>query len=202
MVIHYGSGLTDAEKAEQQFMFDKLPPHIKKRLTETGTKIWVGTRADNTPGWAEFSKATGWKSTDKIADGRETGSLSFYLGSRNELFISVHHKGGSRNVYVHELSHAVDFQWTKDGKLISNDPDWIKLHNDFIKDNPNILAYYRGGPSGTDAASGRKELFAEGFTVYNHAKGDKRAALVRWVDHNEEAADAMIAIWKKYGVLK
>ncbi|QGJ88757.1 metalloprotease [Mycobacterium phage Yecey3] len=197
MVIHYGDGLTDAEKAEQQHMLDQLPANVLKRLRDRGTKIWVGRRADETPGWGPLAKDTGWTSDEKIADGREIGSLSFYVGHRNELFISVHHKGGSVNVYVHELGHAADYQWTGDGKLISNDPDWIAMHNKWVKDNPLIRAYFRGGPSGSNAASGRKETFAEGFAVYN--KGG-RPSLIAWIK-SEEAADEMIRIWKKYGVI-
>ncbi|QGJ88285.1 metalloprotease [Mycobacterium phage DreamTeam1] len=196
--IEYGSGLTDYEKAAQQAMFDQLPKRIRDGLHKSGLKVFVGTRADNTPGWAEHAKATGVTSTTKIADGREIGELSYYMGSRNEIFISVHHPGGSVNVYVHEMAHAIDYQWTGNGKLISEDPDWVALHNKYVLNNSLIRAYYRGGPSGTNAASGRKELFAEGFAVYN---ADGRDGLVKWV-HSAEAADEMIRLWKKYGVLK
>ncbi|QDP44587.1 metalloprotease [Mycobacterium phage NothingSpecial] len=201
--IEYGEGLKPAEKAVQQHMFDKMPDHLKARLFESGLKVWVGTRADQTPGWHEHAKATGITSKSKIADGREVGSLSFYMGSRNELFISVHHPGGSKNVYVHEMAHAVDYQWTGDGRLISNDPEWIALHNKYIKDNPLINSYYRGGPSGTNAASGRKELFAEGFAIYNEAGGGEtgRMRLMAFVG-SKAAADEIIAIWKRYGVVK
>ncbi|AER48190.1 hypothetical protein BLUE7_2 [Mycobacterium phage Blue7] len=197
MVIHYGPNLTNSEKAEQQKMLDELPQNAKDRLRETGTKIWVGARADETPGWAELAKETGWESDTQIADGREIGSLSFYVGFRNELYISVDYPGGSVNVYIHELGHAIDFQWTGDGKLISEDSDWIKLHDAYVWNNTLINSYYRGGPSGTDKASGRKELFAEGYAVFNK-RG--RAGLIKWV-RSEAAADEMIAIWKKYGVI-
>ncbi|AGR46419.1 hypothetical protein ODIN_1 [Mycobacterium phage Odin] len=213
LAIQYGEGLTEAEKAKQQKMFDKLPDHLKKRLFDSGTKIWVGTRADKTPGWAEFAKETGYDSNSKIADGREIGSLSFYLGSRNELFISVHHPGGSVNVYTHELGHALDYQMIGGTKLrewppgsgdfrtvriISDDPEWAEIHAKEIVNNQNINSYYRGGPSGKDPVSGRKELFAEGFAVYNEYG---RSALVGWVK-SEKVADTMIDIWKRYGVIK
>lgn len=196
--IEWGDGLTVEERDREQALLDRTPNHVRARLFESGTRIFVGTRADETPGWPEHAKATGVKPTDKIADGREVGTLSFYLGSRNEVFISVHNPGGSVNVYVHELSHAVDYQWTGDGKLISNDPEWVQLHNENIKDNPLIRPYYRGGPSGTNPASGRKELFAEGFARYNEYGRD---ALARWV-RSGEVADKMIEIWKRYGVVR
>ncbi|AWN05770.1 hypothetical protein SEA_PRIAMO_2 [Mycobacterium phage Priamo] len=197
MVIHFGEGLTPSEKAKQQKMLDELPQHAQDRLRETGTRVWVGSRADETPGWDGLAKATGWESTTQIADGREIGSLSFYIGFRNELFISVHYPGGSVNVYVHELGHAIDYQWTGDGKLISEDPDWVKIHDAHVWGHPKINSYYQGGPSGTSKESGRKELFAEGYAVYNKYG---RSGLISWV-YSEEAADAMIEIWKKYGVI-
>jgi hypothetical protein len=125
------------------------------------------------------------------------GSLSFYVPSTNQLFISVHHPGGSVNVYTHELGHAVDYQWTGTS-TISRDPDWVKLHTDKILNNPNIDSYFRGGPTGTDPVSGRAELFAEGFAIFNEYG---RGALVGWVK-DEATADEMIRIWKKYGVFK
>ncbi|QGZ16892.1 peptidase [Mycobacterium phage Phaded] len=196
--ISYGEGLTTAERQQQQDKFDKLPDHLKSKLFDSGMKLYVGTRADETPGWAEHAKATGAKSTDKIADGREIGSLSFYMGSRNEIFISVRHPGGSVNVYVHEMAHAVDYQIRGDGRLVSNDPDWIKLHNDHILNNPLINSYYRGGPSGKNAASGRKELFAEGFAIYN----ERGIIGLRGFVGSREVADMMLEVWKRYGVVK
>ncbi|ABE67324.1 hypothetical protein PBI_CHE12_2 [Mycobacterium phage Che12] len=196
--IQYGDGLTEAEKAKQQAMFDKLPDHIKKKLFESGTKVWVGTRADKTPGWHAYAQETGRKSTDKIADGREVGSLSFYNGLRNELYISVHHPGGSANVYTHELGHATDFQWRGDGQLISEDPEWVKLHTDNILNNPNINSYYRGGPSGKNAGSGRRELFAEGFAIYNEFGFPRLMGFVG----SRAVAEQMVAIWKRYGVVE
>uniref|UniRef100_A0AAU8GTF0 Metalloprotease n=1 Tax=Mycobacterium phage BabyBack TaxID=3158877 RepID=A0AAU8GTF0_9CAUD len=198
MVIHYGDGLTQAQRDKQQQMLDQLPDNAMDRLRETGTQIWVGRRADETPGWAGLAQETGWTSTDTIADGRQLGSLSFYVGHRNELYISVDHPGGSVNVYVHELGHAIDYQWTGDGRLISDDVEWQSLHNTHIKNNPDIDSYYRGGPSGTNDASGRKELFAEGYAIYNKYG---RAALVGWTK-SVDAADTMIAIWKRYGVIE
>ncbi|AZS08206.1 hypothetical protein PBI_IRONMAN_2 [Mycobacterium phage IronMan] len=196
--ISFGDGLTTAERQTQQDKFDKMPDHLKSKLFDSGMKLYVGTRADKTPGWAEHAKATGAKSTDQIADGREIGSLSFYMGSRNEIFISVHHPGGSVNVYTHEMGHAVDYQIRGDGRLVSNDPDWIKLHNDHIVNNPLINSYYRGGPSGTNNASGRKELFAEGFAIYN----ERGIIGLRGFVGSREVADMMMAVWKRYGVVQ
>ena len=216
MAIEYGEGLTDAEKRQQQAMFDELPKNLKEMLSRSGTKVWVGTRADNTPGWDEFSRDTGLKTDSKIADGRDVGTLSFYLASRNELFISVRHPGGSVNVYTHELGHAIDFQmigqrggvarveWPAgsgnmhDVRIISDDPRWEDLHAKYIRTNTDINSYFRGGPSGTDNASGRRELFAEGFAIYNkYGYG----ALVGWTQ-SADAAKQMIDIWKEYGVIK
>ncbi|AGT14255.1 peptidase [Mycobacterium phage Adzzy] len=211
--IEYGDGLTDVEKAKQQSMLDKLPEHLNKRLHETGTKLWVGTRADKTPGWAEHAKDTGVTSTTKIGDGREVGELSFYYPARNEIFISVHNPGGSVNVYVHELAHAIDYQHT--GKtigvefppdsgnlysvrIISDDPYWKKLHADHIVNNTNINSYYRGGPTGKDERSGRRELFAEGFAIYN----ERGIIGLRGFVGSREVADMMVEVWKRYGVVK
>ncbi|QXO13280.1 peptidase [Mycobacterium phage Trooper] len=196
--ITYGDGLTDQEKSVEQFRFDQMPERLRKRLHETGLKVYVGRRADETPGWAEFAKDRGLTPTSKFADGREYGTLSFYAPDRREIYISVHNPGGSVNVYTHEMGHAVDYQWTKDGSRISEDPEWVALHNKYIKDNPEIDSYYRGGPTGNNAGSGRRELFAEGFAIFNKYG---RPALVGWTK-SEAAADAMIAIWKKYGVFE
>jgi hypothetical protein len=196
--IQYGSGLTTAEKQRQQDMFDKLPPHLKDMLHKSGTRVYVGTRADETPGWHEHATSTGITSTTTIADGREIGTLSFYYPPRNELFISVHHPGGSVNVYTHELGHAVDFQMIGNGDTISSDPDWVELHTNHILNNPLINSYYRGGPSGTNAASGRQELFAEGFAIYN----ERGIIGLRGFVGSRDVADQIVAIWKRYGVVQ
>lgn len=211
--IEFSAGLSGDERAKEQALFDQMPDRLKKILHDRGTKVWVGTRADKTPGWAEFSKNTGMVSTTKIGDGREVGTLSFYSPSTNELFISVNHPGGGVNVYTHELGHAIDYQILDSPRLaewpegsgnftsvrrVSNDPGWVDLHTKYVRDNPNINPYYRGGPTGADADSGRSELFAEGFSVYNQFGRD---VLANWVK-SSEAADKMIAIWKKYGVIK
>ncbi|QGJ90153.1 metalloprotease [Mycobacterium phage SheaKeira] len=190
--------LEDYEREEQEAKMAEMPLHLRRRLALTNLKIFVGSRADETPGWHDFMVDRGITPSTKIADGREYGTLSFYAPDRREIYISVHNPGGSVNVYVHEMAHAVDNQWTNDSKWISADPDWIALHTKYVLNNPDILAYYRGGPSGTNAVSGRKELFAEGFAVYNKYG---RLSLGKWVK-SQEAADEMIKIWQKYGVLK
>lgn len=182
-------------------------------LHDRGTKVWVGTRADKTPGWSEFEKNTGSTSNTKIGDGRRLGTLSFYSPSTNELFISVDHPGGSVNVYTHELGHALDYEFLDGTRLaewppgsgnfspvrtISDDPAWVDLHDKYVRNNAQINSYYRGGPTGSNAQSGRRELFAEGFSVYNQFGRD---ALAKWVKSGE-AADKMIAIWTRYGVFK
>lgn len=211
--IEFGAGLSGAERDKQQALFDRLPDRLKKVLHDRGTKVWVGTSADKTPGWSEFSKRTGATSDTKIGDGRKMGTLSFFSPATNELFVSVHHPGGSVNVYTHELGHALDYEFL-DGprlaewppgsgdftsvRIISSDPEWVDLHTKYVLNNPNINSYYRGGPTGTISESGRKELFAEGFAVYNEFGRD---VLANWVK-SSEAADKMIAIWKKYGVFE
>ncbi|QFG11517.1 metalloprotease [Mycobacterium phage BogosyJay] len=190
--------LEDWEREEQEAKMAEMPLHLRRRLALTGLKTYVGSRADETPGWYDFMIDRGITPDTKIADGRPYGTLSFYAPDRREIYISVHNPGGSVNVYVHEMAHAVDNQWTNDDKWISADPDWVALHTKYVLNNPLIIAYYRGGPSGTNAVSGRKELFAEGFAVFNRGGRD---ALVKWV-HSAEAADEMIKIWKKYGVVK
>ncbi|QFG08585.1 metalloprotease [Mycobacterium phage Vanisoa] len=200
-VIEYGENdaLEDWEIEEQEAKMAEMPLHLRRRLALTNLRIYVADQAVNSPGWFDFMQDRGITEDTKIEDGRPYGTLSFYAPDRREIYISVHTPGGSVNVYVHEMAHAVDFQWTGDDKWISADPDWVALHTKYILNNPNILAYYRGGPSGTNAVAGQKELFAEGFAVFNRGGRD---ALVRWLDNQPEAADAMIAIWKKYGVLK
>ncbi|AMO43970.1 peptidase [Mycobacterium phage Bactobuster] len=196
--LKFGDGLTTAERQREQDRFDKMPDRLKARLFESGTKIYVGRRADETDGWAQFSADRGIKPGDKFADGREYGTLSFYAPDRNEIYISVHNPGGSENVYTHELGHAVDYQYTGNGKLISNDPEWVKLHTDHILNNPLIPSYFRGGPTGKSAASGRRELFAEGFAIYN-SRGT--LGLTGFVG-SKAVAEQIIAIWKRYGVIQ
>ncbi|AHG23784.1 peptidase [Mycobacterium phage EagleEye] len=157
----------------------------------------MGRRADETPGWAAYAEEHEITSTSKIPDGREIGTLSFYVPSRNEVYISVHHPGGSVNVYTHELGHAIDFQWQGGGKTISNDPEWVKLHEENILNNESIYYYYRTGSNGT-ALSGRKELFAEGFAIYNQYGYNRLVSFVG----SKAVADKIIEIWTKYGVIK
>ncbi|QBJ01090.1 hypothetical protein PBI_ARISSANAE_2 [Mycobacterium phage Arissanae] len=199
-VIEYGDNdaLEDWEIEEQEAKMAEMPRHLRRRLALTNLRIYVADQAVNSPGWKDFMDDRGITPDTKIADGRPYGTLSFYAPDRREIYISVHTPGGSVNVYVHEMAHAVDYQWQGNGKWISEDADWIDLHTKYVLNNPLIIAYYRGGPSGTNAVAGRKELFAEGFAVFNRGG---RNALVKWV-HSAEAADAMIAIWKKYGVVK
>lgn len=187
-----------AERQSQQDLFDKMPDRIKARLFDTGTKIWVGTSADQTPGWPSFAADRGITPGSRFSDGRSYGTLSFYVPDRREIFISVRNRGGSVNVYTHEMGHAIDYQWTGDVKRISDDPEWIELHDTYIRPNPEMNSYFRGGPTGNNAGSGRRELFAEGFAIYN-ASG--RTALVEWIKISA-AADEMIAIWKRYGVIE
>ncbi|AHJ86367.1 hypothetical protein 40AC_3 [Mycobacterium phage 40AC] len=197
---------------------------MKRELAERGTRLHVGTRADNTPGWAEYAKKTNTTSTDKIADGREVGTLSYYDPTTNEIFISVHYPGGSVNVYTHELGHAIDFTWLKNQQKavewppdsgtqyavsrIHNDPEWKDIHEKWVLTNPNIINYYKYGPNKPPGqgqtspdwhlAAGRSELFAEGYAMYT-AGG--RMRLMGFVG-SAAAADAMIAVWKRYGVIE
>ena len=196
-MIQYGDGLTSEQKQLQKDKFDKLPPHLKQLLKASGTKVFVGTRADQTPGWDAYAKATGRSSTDTVPDGRQIGTLSFYIGSRNELYISVNHPGGSVNVYTHELGHAVDLQITGDGSWLSNNWDFEDIHNKYIRTNDKIRAYFKEGSRGT-AESGRKESFAEGLATYFQKGLD---GLTKFV-HSREAAELMVDFWKKNGVIK
>ncbi|QJD50206.1 peptidase [Mycobacterium phage Iwokeuplikedis] len=195
--ITYGDGLTDKERAFEEYLFEQMPTGLRKRLHERGLKVYVGRKASETPGWPEFAADRGLTPDSKFADGREYGTLSFYAPDRREIYISVHNPGGSVNVYTHEMGHAVDYLHSDSGR-ISEDPDWVSLHNTHIKDNPDIDSYYRGGPTGNNAGSGRRELFAEGFAMYNKYGYD---ALVNWT-HSTAAADKMIAVWKRYGVFE
>ncbi|QBJ00192.1 metalloprotease [Mycobacterium phage Pharaoh] len=198
--------MTATEMAREQKYLDALPEHLRVGLAQRGTRVFVGGRADQSPGWA----ATGIKSHELTADGRELGDLSFYLPNRNEVFISSRSPHGSQNVYVHELGHAVDYKWIKPGgvtvtfggkdyevRIISDDPFFRAMHQKYILNNPDVRQYYRTGSQGT-ASSGRRESVAEGLAEYTK---NGRQGLVN-LFHSEEAASYWIKIMQRYGVIK
>ncbi|QBP31027.1 metalloprotease [Mycobacterium phage Refuge] len=207
--IEFGGDLTDAEKAREQRHLDELPAHLQHLLEQRDTRIFVGGRADESPGWANL----GYKPTDKTADGRDLGDLSFYIPSRNEVYISARSPHGSVNVYVHELGHAIDYQWIglkgrevefppgsgnfETVRIISEDPEFRSMHRKYILNNAQVRKYYRTGSQGT-AQSGRRESVAEGMAEYTKYGRDGLVSLF----HSAAAADAWIAIMKRYGVIK
>ncbi|AXH48779.1 hypothetical protein SEA_STEAMY_2 [Mycobacterium phage Steamy] len=203
--IEFGGNLTATEQAIEQKYLDQLPEHISKRLAERGTRLFVGGRADQSPGWA----LTGLKPDDKSGDGRELGDLSFYMPGINAVYISSRSPHGSANVYVHELGHAVDYQWIRGGRtvtfagkdyhvrLISDDPFFRAMHKKYIRDNEGVDPYYRTGSYGNES-SGRRESVAEGLAVYNRYGRDGLVKLF----NSQEAATLWIKIMQRYGVIK
>ncbi|UJD20841.1 metalloprotease [Mycobacterium phage Zimmer] len=211
--LEFASDLTDVERAREQEYMRELPQHLKDVLAKRGTRVFVGGRADESPGWADLAKDTGWKSDTLTADGREIGTLSFYLPNRNEVYISSRSPHGSVNVYVHELGHALDFHYIDGGgrqiefppgsgdfetvHVISDDPRFRSMHRKYILNNTKVRKYYRTGSQGT-AKSGREESVAEGMAEYQKYG---REGLIN-LFHSAAAADAWIAIMKDYGVIK
>ncbi|QGH79674.1 metalloprotease [Gordonia phage Anon] len=199
-------------RIKQQEMFDEMPEKLRDALARAGTEINVGPRADGTPGWERFAKVTGYDSETTIADGRELGTLSFFQWDTNQIFISTDHPGGSVNVYVHEMAHAIDAKFLGEtyvvefppdsGKMvdvnaISDDPGWKEMHTTYVLNNPHVNSYYRGGPSGKSPLMGRRETFAEGFAIYNKYG---RSGLVGWL-RSEDGADEIIDLWKYWKVI-
>ena len=213
--------ITQEEIAQQM---TEMPDNILRVLKQPGLQIFVGKRADDTPGWA----ATGIQSSDVTADGRSKGSLSFYTARENMIFISTDEPGGSKNVMVHEMGHALDFTIVKDNpvmvesapgiditvsRISRDDPEWVKMHDDYllpVKDVNEWFNYFIGGPSGTNNEMGRAELFAEGLAAYfngNHAEGKTRLRNflfngIKDTDKRRIVAEKMIDIWKRYKIIE
>ena len=212
----FGTNISEARKSNARFLMNKLPERHRQLLENRGVKLYVDDRADQTDGWADYAAETGIDSTSLTADGRELGDLSFYHKGR--VFVSDASGHGSVNVYVHELSHAIDYHYLgKDEngvenefhveypagsgverrfRYLSDDPEFVEMHRDRIATNTNILAYYRNGSNGS-ASSGRRESFAEGYASYVMGGREELKRLFK----TYITADKFIAILKRQGVI-
>lgn len=208
---------------EIEYQVKQLPERLRHVLKERGLRVNVSRRADGHPQWAAYSATTGRVSTDLTADGREVGTLSFYNGYTNDVFISTDHPGGSYNVMVHEMAHALDAKWLKDpvkvrtdagneitvSNISRDDPEFVKMHDDYllpVKDVDEWFNYFIGGPSGTNDEAGRAELFAEGLAAYfDGGKVRLREFLFKGIKDQTaryHVADTLISIWTRYGIIE
>ena len=176
----------------------KLPPHVGDKLSRSGLEVNVGFSATDSPHWHTYSRANNITSETTISDGRSFDGLSWYDPSSNQIFISAGAPTGSSNVYTHELGHAVDKNWGTGGVPISGTDEFVEFHNNWVLDNELIQDYYRYGPDGTSAVNGASEAFAEGYSRY--LEGGK-LRLTGFLG-SKAAAEELIAIWTKYGIIK
>lgn len=222
--INITGSVSERNKQKILSQTQKVPKFVRQILQDRGLKINVANRADGHPKWAAYAAATNTVSTDRVGDGRTVGDLSFYDPNTKDIFISVSKPGGSQNVMAHEMGHGVDDLWLNgetvqvdfefegevfhyDVEEISrDDPFWVSLHDAYILNNPDINSYYRGGPSGSDAADGRSEFFAEGLAAYFQAgKPGLRAFLIEGLPDQitrNYVVNQMIDVWKRYGIIE
>ena len=208
----FDSDLPAEKKTKYEGMFNKLPERLRVALSEANTRVYVTNRAGDHPDFAE----TGWDANMVLGDNRTVGDLNFYAPGTNQIFISVSYEDsdGSRNVMVHEAGHALDEhflkepevrEWPEDSgnmhdvEIISrDDPEWIEIHENEIKTNPNVDSYYKGGPSGTDDIDGRSETFAEALAAYYEGGVLGVAGIVG----SRATAEKLVAIFKLYDLVR
>lgn len=224
--MEFADNVTAAAKNKKVAQFDQMPTRIREELFERGVKINVGTRADGTDRWPEYAASQGIDSDTTVADGRKMGELNFYDGKTNDIFISTSSKDGSFNVMVHEMGHGVDAKWNKTAvdvtwtddqgvdhiypvkEISREDPDFIYLHDNYVKNNTGIDSYYRGGPSGASDEDGRSELFAESMAAYFHGGRQGMVSFLAAIPNEtgimqrDYVIDTIIGIWHRYGILE
>jgi hypothetical protein len=224
--MEFADNVTTAAKTKKIAQFDQMPTRIREELFERGVKINVGRRADDTDRWGEYAPSQGIDGNTLIADGRKMGELNFYDSKTNDIFISTSSKDSSFNVMVHEMGHGVDAKWNKTAvdtiwvdaagvssvfqvkEISRDDPDFIYLHDNYVKNNTGILPYYRGGPSGTSDEDGRSELFAESMAAYFHGGRQGMVGFLAAIPNEtgimqrDYVIDAIIGIWYRYGILE
>lgn len=224
--MEFADNVTTAAKTKKIAQFDQMPTRIREELFERGVKINVGRRADETDRWGEYAPSQGVDGNTLIADGRKMGELNFYDSKTNDIFISTSSKDSSFNVMVHEMGHGVDAKWNKTAvdtiwvdaagvssvfqvkEISRDDPDFMYLHDNYVKNNTGIDSYYRGGPSGTSDEDGRSELFAESMAAYFHGGRQGMVGFLAAIPNEtgimqrDYVIDAIIGIWYRYGILE
>lgn len=220
--VSFSNSTLGETKFDTEAEIGKLPENVRQRLVERGIKVHVGKKPSETERWNDYLAETSQQSGAQVGDGRQLDEVHFYDWETNDVFIGTEIPHSSYNIYIHELGHAVDARWLDDAVEVEwvddngdsfiyevlvpsrDDPDWLYVHENFVRNNNGFDSYWRDANSG-DFEGGSAEFWAEAMAAWFEGGYASLSQFLRPIDNSQFdrdfVIDEILGVWRRYGII-